>query len=116
MVRGEYERVSSQNRHNGRMPFEFLVKELPDPLPAPSFWMIETRIKGKISFIEGFCFHLPGLGSADRHVEYSEIQEIDAIMVFHHKLKGLLRFDQAFVRSSEKKIDISGYPYFFQVP
>jgi hypothetical protein len=116
MVRGEYERVPSQNGHNGRMSLELLVKELPDPLPAPAFWMIETCIKGKISFIEGFCFHLSGLGSTDRHVEYSEIQEIDAVMVFHHKLNGLLRFGQAFVRSSEKKIDVSGYPYLFQVP
>jgi len=116
MVRGEYERVSSQNRRNGRMPLEFLVEELPDPLPAPSFRMIETRIKGEISFVEGFRLHVLGFGCVNRHIEYGKIQKADAIVVSYHKLKSLLRFDRAFLRSSEKKIDIGCDPCFFQVP
>ena len=57
------------------MSFKFLVQELPDQWPAPLFWVIETRVNGKVSFIKDFCFHLLGLRSIDRHIEDSKIQE-----------------------------------------
>ena len=56
------------------MSFKFLVQELPDQWPAPPFWVIETRVKGRVSFIKDFCFHLLGLRSIDRH-EDGKIQE-----------------------------------------
>ena len=63
VVRGKYRWISSQNRRHGRMSFEFLVQELPDQWPAPPFRVIETRVKGKVPFIECFCFHLLGFRS-----------------------------------------------------
>src|SRR4030042_6405457 len=93
VVRGEYRGISSQNRRYGRVPFEFLVQELPDQLPVPPFWMIETRIEGEVSFIKGFCFHLLGFRSIDRHIEDRKIQEADAIIMFRNKLEGLSCFD-----------------------
>jgi len=95
------------------MSFEFLVQELPDPLPAPPFRVIETRVKGKVPFIECFCFHLSGFRSVDRHIEYGKIQETNAIMMLHNKLKGPSGLYQAFRGSPKKKIDISGNPYLF---
>jgi hypothetical protein len=115
VVRGKYRRVFSQNRRNGWMPFEFLVQELPDQLPAPPFRMIETRIKGKVPFIKGFSFDLLGFRSVDRHIEYGKIQEADAIMMFCDKLKGPSRFYHAFRGSSKKKIDIGGNSCLSQV-
>jgi hypothetical protein len=70
------------------MSFEFLVKELPDQMPAPSFWVIEACIKREVSFIKLFCLHLMGFRSVDWHIEYGKIQETNAIMMLHNKLKG----------------------------
>jgi hypothetical protein len=77
--------------------------------------MIETRIKGKVSFIKGFCFYLLSFRSVDWHIEYGKIQETNAIMMFNNKLKGPSRFYQAFGGGSKKKIDIGSNPCLFQV-
>jgi hypothetical protein len=63
------------------MSFEFLVQKLPDQLPVPPFRMIETRIKGEVAFIKGFCFHPLGFGPIDRHIEYGKIQKTNATMM-----------------------------------
>ena len=73
VVRGECRWISSQNRRNGRMSLEFFVEELPDQLPGPSFRMIEIRVKGKVSLVKDFCFHLLGFCSINWHIEYGKI-------------------------------------------
>src|SRR4030042_4657338 len=95
--------------------FEFLVQKLPDQFPVPPFWMVETRIKGKVPFIKGFCFHPLGFGPIGRHIEYGKIQETNAIVMSNNKIKGPSCFYQTFRGSSKKKVDIGGHPCPFQI-
>lgn len=115
MVRGEYRRVIFQDRRNRRVAPEFILEEKPYTPSVPSIRMGKIGVKGKVSVIEPPCLEPWGDRPADGHIEYREVEEVDAVAVLHGKFKGLPSPGLRLRRRAKDEINIGSDSRFFQV-
>ena len=94
MIGGEQHWIAADNSANGRMTFELPIKKSPHGSPIPTQGMDEIPVQGQVALGELGAWQQVGLRTGDGHVEDSQVEEGDRLVMAEREIEGLPGFGQ----------------------